>query len=278
MQTAFAPSARGWCAEQSLSEAWAPPRTPADAAEHVRVFDEHPGLLGELNERTAAVLRRRVLAPRISIDAGPWRPPSLDELPAEPLALLVLRGQLLRTIDLDGRLCPELGGAGDVIQPWQSTDGSIDHETSWTALEGTTVAVLDARFGAIACRWPAIATELIARTTGRSRALALHLAIAHVRHADLRLHMLLWHLADRWGRVTLDGVHLPLRLTHDTLAQLACMRRPTASSAVQRLARAGEVRRRADGTWMLTGSPPAPSAAGHAGGGTRTPKACATGT
>ena len=30
--------------------------------------------------------------------------------------------------------------------------------------------------------------------------------------------MLLWYLAERWGRVTPDGVIVPLRLTHETLA------------------------------------------------------------
>jgi len=264
MQTAFAtPSGtswRGWCAEQSLGDAWAPPRAPAAGPDRVLVFDAQPGLLCGLDAPTAQTLRRRVAAPRLWVDPGPWTPPALDELPEQPLGLLVIEGLLLRTIELDGRRSPELVGVGDLIQPWQPADGSIDHATSWTALDGTALAVLDARFAAVACRWPAIATELVGRTVGRSRALAFQLAIAHVRHADLRLHMLLWHLADRWGRVTPDGVHLPLRLTHDTLAQLACMRRPTASTAVQRLARAGEVRRRADGTWMLTGTPPSQEA------------------
>jgi CRP-like cAMP-binding protein len=89
-----------------------------------------------------------------------------------------------------------------------------------------------------------------------SRTLAFHLAIVHVRHAETRLHLLLWHLADRWGRVTPQGVHLPLALTHERLAHLVCMRRPTASTALQRLSKAGELRRMRDGTWLLTGTPP----------------------
>ncbi len=99
-------------------------------------------------------------------------------------------------------------------------------------------------------------SNLLSRSVQRSRALAFHLAIAHVRHAETRLHMLLWHLADRWGRVTPAGVHVPLALTHETLAHLVCMRRPTASTALQRLRCAGDIDRRRDGTWVLTRTPP----------------------
>jgi hypothetical protein len=44
-------------------------------------------------------------------------------------------------------------------------------------------------------------------------------------------------------------------------AHLACMRRPTASTALQRLSREGEVLRRVDGTWLLLGGPPQTPAA-----------------
>jgi CRP-like cAMP-binding protein len=77
-----------------------------------------------------------------------------------------------------------------------------------------------------------------------------------VRGADRRVLLLLWLLADRWGRVTPRGVTLPLRLTHSTIAHLVCMGRPTVSATLGRLTREGEVRRRPDGTWLLTGSPP----------------------
>jgi CRP/FNR family transcriptional regulator, cyclic AMP receptor protein len=66
---------------------------------------------------------------------------------------------------------------------------------------------------------------------------------------------LFWHLAERWGRVTPDGVLLPLTLSHRMLGQLVGARRPTVSTALGALTRAGEVSRALDGTWLLTGSP-----------------------
>ena len=51
---------------------------------------------------------------------------------------------------------------------------------------------------------------------------------------------------DRWGRVTTEGIPLPLKLTHGFLASLVCMRRPSVSAALVALARDGALRRNAD--------------------------------
>jgi CRP/FNR family transcriptional regulator, cyclic AMP receptor protein len=69
------------------------------------------------------------------------------------------------------------------------------------------------------------------------------------------LHLLLWHLAGRWGRVHSIGTVLPLRLTHDVLADLVAARRPTVTTALSELARRGLVRWE-DDAWVLTGNAP----------------------
>jgi CRP-like cAMP-binding protein len=71
----------------------------------------------------------------------------------------------------------------------------------------------------------------------------------------MRLHMLLWYLAGRWGRVRGDGVAVPIRLTHAVLADLVAARRPTVTTALSDLARQGLVRAVDDG-WLLAGEPP----------------------
>lgn len=221
----------------------------------VRVFDEDPDLLCGLDPSTTDFLRRRALAPKLWVETGPWTPPPGPAAPLPTFGLLVVDGLMLRSIHLDGRNCPELIGAGDLLRPWDDDHDAEAIPVTWKALERTSIAVLDERFVSTVCRWPTIMSELLSRTVQRSRTLAFHLAIVHVRHAQTRLRMLLWHLVGRWGRVTPAGVHLPLALTHETLADLACMRRPTASTALQRLCQAGELERRADGTWLLKGDP-----------------------
>jgi CRP-like cAMP-binding protein len=83
----------------------------------------------------------------------------------------------------------------------------------------------------------------------------IHMAIAHHARVDARLELLLWHLADRWGRVTREGVLLPLRLTHELLADLVAAQRPSVTLSLQNLERSGRVARR-DGHIYLLGSPP----------------------
>jgi CRP/FNR family cyclic AMP-dependent transcriptional regulator len=81
------------------------------------------------------------------------------------------------------------------------------------------------------------------------------MAIVHQARVDVRLHMLLWHLAGRWGRVRSDGIVVPLRLTHSVLSDLVAARRPTVTSALSQLARQGVVSAIREG-WLLSGNPP----------------------
>jgi CRP-like cAMP-binding protein len=68
--------------------------------------------------------------------------------------------------------------------------------------------------------------------------------------------MLLWQLAGRWGRVTGEGVRLPLPLSHGTLAELVAARRPSVTTALGRLVAEGVVRDERGG-WLLQGERPA---------------------
>ena len=67
--------------------------------------------------------------------------------------------------------------------------------------------------------------------------------------------MLFWELADRYGHVHADGVHLDLPLTHEVLSHLAGARRPSVSGALTRLADEGRLRR-SGRHWVLSGDPP----------------------
>jgi CRP/FNR family cyclic AMP-dependent transcriptional regulator len=66
-----------------------------------------------------------------------------------------------------------------------------------------------------------------------------------------RVLALLWHLAERWGRMTPEGVVVPLCLTHETLGRLAGAARPTVSLALGELTKRGQLSRRPDGAFVL---------------------------
>jgi CRP-like cAMP-binding protein len=96
---------------------------------------------------------------------------------------------------------------------------------------------------------------LIARATERSRSIGLHLAFAQARQADVRVLLLFWHLADRWGRVGANGTVVPVRLTHEMIGRLVGAHRPSVTSALGELQRDGAITRQGGG-WLLHGDPP----------------------
>ena len=96
---------------------------------------------------------------------------------------------------------------------------------------------------------------IVDRLSERAQRLAVTQAISQLNRVDRRLLALFWHLAERWGRVARDGIAVPLVLSHRLIGELVGARRPTVSTALGELARDGQLVRREDGTWLLTGEP-----------------------
>ena len=138
-------------------------------------------------------------------------------------------GLLVRTVALGPREASEVVGLGDVIRPWDACDlvWSVDWCAEWRVLVPATLAALDRRFADAIARYPTIAAQLLRRSALRSQGLVHQAAIAQVRHASTRVLLALWHLADRWGTVTRSGVRVPVPLTHQLVAQITCLQRPT---------------------------------------------------
>lgn len=220
-----------------------------------RVLVEDP----ELAEELAPELRDRAeldcLARTVRVPVGPWG--AVRASPGGGLGLLVLDGLLIRRVGVHSRFGAELLGAGDLLRPWQGEDGppTLPITSGWSVIEPVRMAVLDARFAQRAARYPPVTGALVGRALGRARNLAINMAIVHQARVDVRVSMLLWHLATRWGKVCGDHVSVPLRLTHSVLADLVAARRPTVTSALGELSRQGSVRHGRDG-WLLFGRPP----------------------
>lgn len=172
------------------------------------------------------------------------------------IGVLVLAGLMVRRVGIEGRSGAELIGEGDLLRPNdESVSPLLPLTTEWTIVLPTRLAALDREFEQRLSEYPELGGCLIARALQRSKNLSVNMAIVHQARVDVRLHMLLWHLAARWGRVRSDGTVLRLRLTHAILADLVAARRPTVTTALSELARRGLVR--TDGeTWVLSGEAP----------------------
>jgi CRP/FNR family transcriptional regulator, cyclic AMP receptor protein len=226
---------------------------PRDVARLLDVDPELGGLLSgerrELAEHEFVVRVRRV-------PVGPWPEPLNGHRRDRP-GMLILTGVLALELALEERLSIELLGPGDLVRFWQPNWEEMLLPAAAMAFVRSplTVAVLDEQFAATATRYPEIFTGLIGRLAERSERLATTQAIAQLTGVDRRLRALLWHLAERWGRVTPEGVVVGLALSHTMLAQLTGARRPTVSTALAHLAARQEVRRLPDGSWLLLGEP-----------------------
>ncbi len=176
---------------------------------------------------------------------------------ADGIGLLVLEGLLIRRVGISGSFGAELLGEGDLLRPWQGEDAepTLPHTTGWKVLQPVRVAVLDRAVAHRFARYPELTGRLVARGLERSRNLAMNMAIVHQPRIHVRVHMLLWHLASRWGYVRPEGTILPIRLTHSVLADLVTARRPTVTTSLAQLAEEGIVQA-LDTGWLLIGDPP----------------------
>jgi hypothetical protein len=80
-------------------------------------------------------------------------------------------------------------------------------------------------------------------------------AILDQPRLDVRLVLLFWELADRWGTVAPDGVSVPLPLTHQMIGRIIRAQRPSVTAALKELREHGFLRREPDGSWVIRGDP-----------------------
>lgn len=219
-------------------------------------MDADPDMVAGLDAESREIARRHAVAHVHTLAPGPLEFPSPNGDTAHPaLGLLILDGLVTREVELAGRATTELLGTGDIVRPWDD-DFSLDPlpgSVSWSVLEPARVAVLDRRFAAVAGRWPSVLECLVSRMVRRSRQLSIQRAIAQVPRVDARVLVLLWTLADRYGRVSPHGIRVPLMLTHETIGKLVGARRPSVTTALGVLGRANLVERTEYG-WLLHGS------------------------
>ena len=222
------------------------------------VLDRDPDLGEDLRPEEYALARQHAVARIARYEKGPWTVSLADLDAVGSLGLLLIDGLLVRKVTVGERSCAELLGPGDITQPWLKVgaESSVDTEVSWQVAQALRVAVLDRAFVIRVARWPEIPAAVARRMLMRTYWLSFHLAVCHMRRVDDRLMLVLWHFADRWGRVTPQGIKIPLPLTHSLLALVVGAHRPSVTSAARSLARAGRLKPCPRSQWLLCGGPP----------------------
>jgi CRP/FNR family transcriptional regulator, cyclic AMP receptor protein len=225
------------------------------ARDLILLLDHDPDLAEELSEEELSAARRATVAGLEHRPVGPWSP---DDALSQCMCGLVISGLVVRELSVAGAVSADVLGPGDVVlAPAESEVSILPASTAWVVVEPLAIAWLGEGFEQAARRWPALNRALLRRMNAvATRAAVLQNLAQHTRIED-RVLLLLWHLAERFGRVGPTGVVLPLRLTHRVIARLIGARRPSVTTAIVALERDGRLQRRADGAFVLYSEPEA---------------------
>jgi DNA-binding transcriptional ArsR family regulator len=224
----------------------------------VRVLDAVPELAEEITDERLEGARRHALAATIELSPGRWHASASELEDTGGYGLMIVDGLMTRDIVLGQTTASELVGAGDLVRPndHEGAVSPVQFDVAWNVLEPTRLAILDRRFAIVTARWPEVAAAIVRAAVRRSHALTYQIAVGHMTRVDSRLLVLFWHLADRWGKVTPEGIVIPIKLTHQVLGRIVGAQRPSVTTALKTLADRGALERAADGNWMLHGEPP----------------------
>lgn len=219
---------------------WPPEPDPSPVYRYA--LDAEDGSSADTDVRMQAAARLLATARVLELAAGTRLPGSFLQAACDGPGLLILEGLIVRETRVADRTAAELLGGGDLVQPLPESAGEIiEHHDAWRVLQSTRVAVLDGEFAERARPWPQLTVALLRRAGRRISATDALRSIASQPRLEVRLDLLLWHLAGRWGRVEPTGVRLTLPLTHRLLGQLIGAERPSISHALHRLANPGLV-------------------------------------
>lgn len=151
--------------------------------------------------------------------------------------LVVVEGTVLKETTLAKRSALELLGSCDVLAPPLSARRQLDSRavSRYVALGDVSLAPLSSSFKRVAARFPPVGAFFDERLAEQAHRASMHLAMLHQPRAEDRILTLFTDLAERFGRVSAEGILIDLPLTHALIGRLIGSRRPTVSLALQSL-------------------------------------------
>jgi hypothetical protein len=224
----------------------------------VRLLEVDPDLGSSLDPDAFAVARDELLVRTVEAPRGAWDLDHAWAATGAQLGLLMLEGVIASDAGVGRRMTLEILGAGDVLRCWPRDRHAeaLKIRLRLNVMDPVRFAVFDDAFCARVARWPAVLNAITGRVMGRATSATLRLLIHQVVRIDDRVLLSLWGLAERFGRVTPDGILVPVPINHTMMARFVGAQRPTVSQAVGELTRRGEVARTEEGGWLLKGSFP----------------------
>jgi CRP-like cAMP-binding protein len=230
-----------------------PPRRPGSPPLYGYLLDLDDDIAQDIEVRMRYSARQHATARLLDAELGRCDLKSWFAAVGQGPGLLLIDGLLAAETQIADRTVTELLGSGDLLGPPAiRQDDMVCTGCRWRALKPTRMALLDTDFAERVRPWPQLAHALFRRAERRTTDLSVLRAISCQPKLEVRLVLLLWHLAARWGRVEPSGLRLSLPLTHRMLGQLVAAERPSISHALARLSQA-EIVTGTAGDWHLHG-------------------------
>jgi CRP/FNR family transcriptional regulator, cyclic AMP receptor protein len=177
----------------------------------VSLLSLDPDLGALLDDERRAAAEVELAVRMLGLARGQWAGGELSSVTADHVGLLVVDGAIAREVVLADTISTALLGPGDLLRPWSPSHGPelLGQQVRWQVLADARLAVLNRSFGLAVLRFPEIHSMLLDRLNDRAERLATLRAIGHLNSVERRLMALFWHLAERWGRMTAEGVVVP---------------------------------------------------------------------
>ena len=219
----------------------------------MQLLEADPELGESLDAEELRQAQAHVTVASVTLEPGPWSVERLVEVNGvrgEVLGFLVLDGAVTINLSIADRGCTRLVGPSELVLLGNWESDSIPLSWGWSALEPSTLAVLDERVLVLARHWPGLMSAILRRGAQQMRHALLQQAISQLPRVEDRLLALIWSIAERRGVVRSDGVFVSLAMTHDTLSQMIGARRPTVSLGLRNLSVRGLLTALPSG-WLL---------------------------
>ena len=199
------------------------------------------------------IVERALVVPCLTADDREDVAPAFA-VESDVMWLAVVEGTVVKETTLATRSALEVLGPGDLLAPPLSATRQLESRavSRYVALGRASLAPVGMSFTRVAARFPAVSKFLHARLAEQAHRASMHLAMLHRPRAEDRIITLFTDLAERFGRVSADGILIDLPLTHDLIGRLTGSRRPTVSLALQTLHDDGLLAKHDDNRWKLT--------------------------
>lgn len=218
----------------------------------VSLLDADPELGDWIDPSCRDAARRATRVPVTDLEAGPFDPAEVLGHFQGGFGALILSGLVTREVSIGRNPVLRLLGPGDLFLDEAPPADTIEPSDSWSASVATRVAVLDDHLLLAVRRWPRLARGVCSRLQQCHDTTLLQLVVSHQPRVEDRIAVLFGLLAARWGRMTPDGVVVPIALTHEAIGRMVGARRPTVTLALRGLAEQGRLQRDGKcGRWLL---------------------------